>query len=260
MQITWYGTASLIIQDGDNKILFDPFFTITDEREYYRKRYKPLFQKCNAIVITHGHFDHIRDVPEIVSGIEIPIYCTKTPLKVLTKKGVPKERITCIAPGDTFSIGDIEITAFKGSHAAFGLPLILSTITKKRFWKMLPLAAQIGASSIMVEREAKEILVFQVSCKGKTILILGSLGIYPNEKYPQNIDMLVLPYQGRSDLLDYSIKLIDMIKPRIILLDHFNDYCPPISSEVDYSELVKWAEDNKQFSLIAPKREEEFSL
>lgn len=261
MDIIWYGTASLIVNDDKNKILFDPFFTFTDKTDFYRNRYTETFRACDAIVLTHGHFDHIHHVPEIVENTNIPIYCTKNPYDILLRKGVNTEQLNLISIGDTLNINNFEIKVYKGRHANFGLPLILSTISKRRFWKNLPYATKIGMLAAFDEKEAKETVIFEVKNGGKNIIILGSMGYAEKEKYPKNVDMLVLPYQGRSDLPEYSIKLVDIFQPKKVLLDHFNDYCPPISSQVDYSEFLELAKQKDcPCQIIAPEREQVHSV
>lgn len=103
---------------------------------------------------------------------------------------------------------------------------------------MLPTVMHIGFNAIFIEREAKQILAFEVKDGEKSIMIFGSMGLFKEEIYPQNVDLLALPYQGRSDLADYSMKVIETVHPKKVLLTHFNDYCPPISSEVDYMPFL----------------------
>lgn len=243
MNIAWYNTATLIVSDNSTRILVDPFFTYTQQRQELRNNYMSSYKECDALLLTHGHFDHAHDVVEVVKDTSIKVYCTKSPQKQLIKSGVKKEQIQCIAPSDSFTIGSFTIKVYKGAHAKFGLPLILNTVKRKSLWTQLPKAAKIGFSAIFTEREAKETIIYEVIGEDKqSLIILGSMGIEKNTSYPSGADLLVLPYQGRSDLADYSIKLLDLFKPKKVLLDHFNDYAPPISSQVNYSEFVKEAE------------------
>ena len=92
MRVTWYGTATIGIDDGKNKILFDPFV----RRNKKLKHSTPIedFAGFDAVFITHGHFDHLYDVPELARvDKSVPFYCTKTPAETLMKKNVPKDRI-----------------------------------------------------------------------------------------------------------------------------------------------------------------------
>ena len=59
MRVTWYGTATIGIDDGESKILFDPFVRRNKKLEYST----PLegFAGFDGVFITHGHFDHLYD-------------------------------------------------------------------------------------------------------------------------------------------------------------------------------------------------------
>ena len=51
--------------------------------------------------------------------------------------------------------------------------------------------------------------------------------------------MLILPYQGTSDLVSAACSIIDRIEPRSVLLDHFDDAFPPVSRQIDTKPLRK---------------------
>jgi len=79
--------------------------------------------------------------------------------------------------------------------------------------------------------ENGETVAFQVSAHDKNILVLGSLGLDGDTGYGAP-DVLVLPYQGRSDIKDAAMKAIARIKPKMVFLDHFDNAFPPISRNV----------------------------
>ena len=56
MKITWYGTATIGIDDGKTRLLFDPFVRMNKRIET-----TPVegFAGFDAVLVTHGHFDHI---------------------------------------------------------------------------------------------------------------------------------------------------------------------------------------------------------
>ena len=58
-------------------------------------------------------------------------------------------------------------------------------------------------------------------------------------KYPTGADLLILPFQGRSDLENYALDIVSRLRPRRILLDHYDDAFPPISDEIPTKDFVR---------------------
>jgi L-ascorbate metabolism protein UlaG (beta-lactamase superfamily) len=196
------------------------------------------------ILVTHAHLDHIIDIPIITkhSGNKAFVYCTATPYKVLTSKGLASERIQKIAHGDVLNIGAFEVRILKGKHIAINKMLILKTIFNRRF-----LANRDNIKFLSKENkvctEAGETVVYDIYSAQKRVLLLGSLNLDEHTEYPQGVDLLILPFQGRSDISSYAIPFIDRLRPKKVLLDHFDDTFPPISSSVDTSLFVKLMAD-----------------
>ena len=63
--------------------------------------------------------------------------------------------------------------------------------------------------------------------------MLGSLNLDEDTEYPKGVDLLILPLQGRSDVSKFAMHVIDRLQPKKVLLDHFDNSFPPISSYVD---------------------------
>ena len=75
MKITWYGTATIGIDDGKTRLLFDPFVRMNKRIET-----TPVegFAGFDAVLVTHGHFTvngHKADIPsmEIKAGDVIAV-------------------------------------------------------------------------------------------------------------------------------------------------------------------------------------------
>lgn len=75
MRLTWFGTAGFRIENDDHALLIDPYFT-RNPGAFPRQSLKASdTQTADLILITHGHFDHIFDVPEIASKTNATVYC-----------------------------------------------------------------------------------------------------------------------------------------------------------------------------------------
>ena len=98
MEISWYGTAALCMSHAGHKILFDPFVS----RNPHSPRISvPELAQMGDIFITHGHFDHTLDVPEVAALGKSKVYCSAETARQLIKRGAPAQQVVAISPGDT---------------------------------------------------------------------------------------------------------------------------------------------------------------
>lgn len=239
MKITWYGAASLLITSGEDSILIDPFLTL---RGADNQSSLTSYIKEESILITHGHYDHLSSIPKIMSNSDATVYCSQTPARTLEKKGVDGDQIVLIRPGDHLSFGSIKVKVLRGKHSEFDRKLCRQTLLNPRifryFFNLLLLMWKHPQF-----REQQETLAYQIEAEGKVVLVLGSLNLDERTEYPKYVDMLVLPYQGSSNLITQTIAIIEEIEPRTILLDHYDDAFPPISTQVDTKPLKKFFND-----------------
>lgn len=235
MKITWFGTASLLIEHENDRILIDPFLGLRGAKN------RPSlsdYHQAQSILVTHGHIDHLGSIPAILRDFDATIYCSECPCATLERRKVDEDQIVAIRPGDTLHFGEITVNVLSGKHIRFDSKLIKSTFLNLRVLRYFPNFLLLFLKNHSYP-EGKETLAFHIECNGKKILVLGSLGLDERENYPKNVDMLVLPYQGASDLITPTLAVIRQIKPRTLLLDHFDDAFPPISRQIDTKPLKK---------------------
>lgn len=233
MKLTWLGTAALLLQTDDTTVAVDPFPGLPLHEPIDREiPDRALFERADHVLVTHGHFDHIQFIPVLYGGGSCPVYATATPCRTLENRGFPTDRLRTIAPGDTFDLGSIRIRTWQGRHCRFDFPLVVRTLGSPRSLTHLARLARLLKLNKAYD-EAGEILFYEVT-DGKTRLqIMGSLGLDENTEYPTGADWLILPYQGRSDLADYALPLVERLAPKAVLLDHYDDAFPPMSSAID---------------------------
>lgn len=228
MKVTWYGTAAIGIDDGETRLLFDPFLRRN------KKMNNPSladYVGADAILVTHGHFDHIFDIPEILKKDEkVSVYCTETPKKTLVKMKAEAGRINVIAPGDEFSIGKFNIKVYHGRHVDYD-----SEHIKKVFFDCavhLPKLLEYVFDTAKTP-EAGEIVIFEVENEGKRVLVMGSYGIDEKVEYPKNVDMFVMPFGGSPKIKYDAMPFLDEISPKCILADHHDNAFPPLTRRMD---------------------------
>ena len=162
-------------------------------------------------------------------------------------------RILEMRPGDEFSIGGVSVKVLRGKHIKFDKRLIFKTLSPIRllkYWYNLPSLFLMNKTF----KEANETLAFDIRAEGKEILLLGSLALSEEEDYPKRADLLILPYQGNSDLEKEALKIIKRLEPKRILLSHFDNAFPPLSRSVDTRELKQMMdEDYPDIPVAKPK-------
>jgi len=229
MKIKWFGTASILYQEGKDKILFDPFMPLN------KKLYQPSlaeYAEVDHIFITHGHFDHLYNTPEILARGKATVYCSEIAATTLLQNGVKADRIEILNPGDLKKIGPFTIKVHQGKHIVFDKWLLFKTFCSPRilvnqgnFRKMLKLSEKY--------QEGGQTLLFEITTPDKHVVHMGSLNLPEAGAFPKNTDVLLVPLQGRSDLNDYTMPFIQLFQPKTVYLHHFDDSFPPVSSTVD---------------------------
>lgn len=234
MKITWYGTATVGIDDGKTKLLFDPFVRMNKHIET-----TPVegFVGFDAVFVTHGHFDHIYSIPELAEKDKnVPIYCTETPKKTLMGKGVPAERFKAVRTDETIQIGDYTIRPHRFRHIVFD-PIYILTVVPKSIVMLPRLFWQAYMNHKMPE--GGEIVAYEIEAHGKKIFLTGSFREHPEGVYPKDIDLFILANGGSIFVPEKTKGFIERYHPKKIFVDHFDDAFPPVTREVSVKRLEK---------------------
>ena len=81
--LTWTGHATWLVDTGAGTLVVDPFFD-----ECPTASMKAADVSCDAILVTHGHFDHVADLVAIAKRTGAKVFCTFEIAQWLGKHGV----------------------------------------------------------------------------------------------------------------------------------------------------------------------------
>ena len=218
----------------------------------------------DTIFVTHCHFDHLYTVTELLeaAGGDINVFCTKHCCDTLANFSEDQSNVVQIDTGRSYHFGSIDIDVYKGRHIEFQWRHILDTmspIRTLRYARNLPFLYQANRFF----KEEGESVAFGITLgeDRKRILLLGSLALHPDEQYPEGADVLILPYQGNNDLPARAGEVLMRLKPKSVLLSHFDNAFPPMSRNVDLRPLKRMMEKGfPQIRVVKPVPGKKISL
>lgn len=237
MRIKWYGTATLLIEAGETRILVDP----------YLKNYNPALPRvpipeaatADAIFITHPHLDHFSDVGAFLDAGIKKVFVSEHGIAIAQENGIPDGRMIPLAANEKISVGDITVHTFRSRHCKFDAATVLSVAldpTTYLFHFRDGVNLLKGTKRFHIDDD--EVLALEFSAEGKKIMVLGSAGMDPNTEYPDGADLFVFPYQGRARMHKYMISFLKEFSPKAVMIDHFDDAFPPLTHAVNTKKFA----------------------
>ena len=258
MQLTWLGAAGFRIETGDSAFLIDPYLTRNSDAKPVQNLRPDQLEPAGQIFISHGHFDHLYDVPIAAEASGAIVYCDPVAGGTLMNNGLSPERIHTISRnGADFNFGAYQARAFHSRHIRFDLPLVLRTLGRvgTRFFELRP---------TLKGYPAGQVLSWRFTIEGRTMHHFGSAGSTPHEfgrLRKMETDILLLPLQGHSNICQIAMNYVRAVQPKIVIPHHQDDFFPPISQYVDIDPFV--SEVKKEFpgmEIIVPEMNQTFAF
>lgn len=252
MKITWLGTASIRIEAEGERILFDPFVQLAGGEN---PNCLEDFGEDHTICITHGHLDHLMEVPEFLEGesaLEATVFCGSVAADTLSKLVLDTSNVVCVKPGSCFHVGKVGIRVWEGRHARSGFGTVVRKLFSARLVKYFRNALALGYLHLKFP-EKDQTYLYELQAEGKTVLVMGSLGLREEVCYPVGADLLILPYQGSEYLEAEALEVVGRLCPKRVMLDHFDDAFPPVSDRVDTRRFkALMDEEFPQIAVVKP--------
>jgi L-ascorbate metabolism protein UlaG (beta-lactamase superfamily) len=231
MKLRWLLTAAFEILTENFKILIDPWISRPPNAPWQLKTKIKDIQNFDAIFLSHGHFDHSLDVPEIVKNTETKVYCSKQIRKVFIKEfNMEEENLIELSPGQIIEFEpDLKVTIIRSQHIQF------DDFAQSR-GALLRNANFDAATKQMFAEIGKYVMgdVFGFLMEfshGKKLIHFGSGGYHKGEieKLPQEIDIFLAPVAGREDADIVIAQMANIFTPKMIIPHHYDDFFPPLT-------------------------------
>ncbi len=228
MKLRWLGTAGFELVSGDTVILIDPYLTRNGRARPVQPLKPDDLKRADAILVSHGHFDHTYDIPRIAINTGARVICPDGVGVSLRTRSTPWDQVQPLQPYGTATIGDITVTAMPSKHVDFDAPLILKTLS--RSFMRMPEIASLGPARFPLGG----VFVYLIEVEGKRLVHMGSAHLesdVSDRVHP--VDVFLVPVQGRTDIQKVAVRLTKELKPVLAIPHHHDSFYPPLSQSVD---------------------------
>jgi len=210
MKITYLSHSCFFIETESHRLIIDPFLTGNPLATV-----KATDVKCDYVLLTHGHADHLGDAVEIakqndatiIAVFELAMYCAAQGAKV---------RPMHIGGSGTFPFGRIKFTIAHHSSSV-----------------------DTGNGIVYLGNPAGILLTVE----GKTIFHAGDTGLFLDLKLigeMNQIAVAILPIGDNFTMgIDDAVKAVEWLKPEITFPSHYNTFD---LIKADAGEFVKKVE------------------
>ena len=239
MTLRWLGNNGWELRGAGATVLIDPWLTRFRTGTYTRAGADPntpisvdtdvvdtWVTDADQVLVTHGHYDHLPDIPHIATRTGATVLGTESHCRLLHALGAPPDQLSVVVGGERLSFGEHRIDVIASLHSASGpRRQVAFPGTVPGFRPRDPAPAAPRVISELVEGGT---LAYQVTMGGTSVLNLGGSNYLERELDGRRPDVLLLP-TGGADIVDYVPRLLELLgHPGVVIPTHWDDVDQPL--------------------------------
>ncbi|GAA1589031.1 MBL fold metallo-hydrolase [Kribbella sancticallisti] len=244
VKFTWWGNHSWEIRCGKYVVLTDPWLTRFKTGTYEPEGADPttrLVSKpevidryvstADAILVHHGHYDHLPDVPYVARKTKATVLGNETHLNLLRALRAPADQLSQVTGGEYLPFKGFTVEVFRSLHSCGG----------ERHQFAFP-----GTRPGAVPQRPRTIadlveggtLAYVITIGGLRILSLSTAGFDPHALRDLQVDVVLAAPGGEPGVTD---RLLQTIKPvKTVIATHWDNFDYPLDKPaVDWGGLDK---------------------
>ncbi|MET7387096.1 MBL fold metallo-hydrolase [Streptomyces sp. NPDC005385] len=248
VEMRWLGVSGWeIVIDGGRSILFDPYLSRMPYADRKGDLDPSLPLRCDRtaveqlaahhlrgapelILVSHGHFDHVADVPQLLARPawakhRIRAVCDETVGHLLTAMGTPRARMDDVIPvkgGEYLQFDGYTVEVFRSLH---------SQQADHGYFAPGSRTAPPRRPSTLGDLVEGDTLAYQVTVDGgPSILLMGASNFAERELSGIRPDIATIAMTSHSALHRYVERLLSATgNPSLLIPNHHDDMTTPLS-------------------------------
>ena len=237
IQLKYLGAAGWEISDGTVTVLIDPYISRLkygggghpedDRPEFARSDVAwsdtdlidSIITEADFILVHHGHFDHLGDVPYIARKTGAKVVGTETTITVLRAYGIPDEQLYAVRGGEDYQFDGFSVRV---------VPTLHSALDEKHYYDSRRYSADTGLQAPLRIDQFIEggSLMFLARFQGHDVLTMGSMNFIEREMEGLDPDILLAGVNGsRMGIYDYDRRLLEAAGyPPVVVPTHWDNF------------------------------------
>ena len=240
LQLKYLGVAGWEISDGSVVVLIDPYISRLkygggghpdDDRPNFARDdvaqsdtdlIDSIITRADFILVHHGHFDHLGDVPYIAEKTGAKVIGTETTITILRAYGIPEDQLYAVGGGEDYQFENFSVRVVPSIHSALGEKHYFDT---RRFDRDSDIEAPLRINQFIEGGS----LMFLARFDHHNVLTMGSMNFVERELEGLNPDILLAGVNGsRLGLYNYDERLLKVTgNPPIIIPTHWDNFRLP---------------------------------
>ena len=231
-ELRWLGTAGFVVRAGDTTLLVDPFLSRPSLPRVATRPLEPdepvlrahLPERVDAILCSHGHYDHLLDAPRIARWTGALLVGSHSVCNIGRAEGLPESQLVEVpATGWRRRFGAVDVRFVPGLHGRIFLGRVPHAGTVEtpprlplRWFEYL----DGGVFGLLLE------------CGGTTLYHNGSADLIDAELRGVRADVVLAGLAGRFATPRYLERLLGLLEPRAVVPTHHDAFFAPLERGV----------------------------
>jgi L-ascorbate metabolism protein UlaG (beta-lactamase superfamily) len=251
IRVTYLGVNGFQFETNGHALLVDPYFTrvgllsaalnqpIQSNPNRVAEGLKHVRPRVDAILVTHAHFDHLLDTPEIMQHTHAQLVSGSTAVQLIESFGISRDECEIVKTGDVREIGPWRIRVFAAQHdRLFGkVPFAKCNRGRRRASgeiERVPWPIKVSDWCV------GEPLGFVIEAAGKRIYIdSGGVPGVPPDARAKDVDLAILGV-ALPDSRERFAEAVKQLRPRYILPSHQDDMFAPVSRGFRFGKMTNF--------------------